>query len=234
MAYLIIEKLHDGTDYVLLGPMNWRPSYFQSCLRDDLEIDFKVPLSNDTNEAIIVNEIARIIPVTDIGITGDYNPKIHHLVGPFYNISETSAEMYHTVQDKPIDVVKQELKSIIASNRYKYEIMGITVNVQDKDISLFTTREDRGLYLQAYQLGTDGVNWKFGTEFLTLSNIELGTIVQAIILHVQSAFDWEANKIIEIDSMLTLEDLNNASLVSDNIVWEPIPFQMDLNTPYGR
>jgi hypothetical protein len=234
MAYLLIEKLHDGTDFVLLGPMEWRPRFFQSCLRDDLEIDFNVPLSNDTGEAIIVNEIARIIPVTDIGITGEFNPKIHHLIGPYYNFYDTYAEMYHTVQDKPIEVVREELKSIIASNRYKYEILGININIQDKDISLLTTRADRGLYLQAYQLGTDSVNWKFGTEFLTLSNIELGTIVQAIILHVQSAFDWEANKIIEIDSMLTLEDLNNASLVSDNIVWEPIPFQMDLNIPNGR
>lgn len=222
MAYLLIEKLDDGTDFVLLGPMEWRPRFFQSCLRDDLEIDFNVPLSNDTGEAIIVNDIARIIPVKDIGITADFNPKTQHLIGPFYNFYETYAEMYHNVQDKSIEVVKSELKPIIAANRYRYEVMGITVNIQDKDISILTTREDRGLYLQAFQLGTDNVNWKFGSEFLTLSNTELSLIVESVVSHVQSAFDWESTKISEIDSLTTLEDLNNISLVSDNIVWEPI------------
>lgn len=233
MAYLIIEKLHDGSDYVLLGPMNWRPSYFQSCLRDDLEIDFNVPLSNDTNEAIIVNEIARIIPVIDIGITGEYNSKIHYLVGPYYNISETSAEMYHNVQDKPIEVVREELKRSISVSGNKYELLGITVTIQDQEVAISTTRESRAIFAKAYQLGKDGISWKFGNIFLTLSNDELGLIVNTSVDFVQSVFDWEHQKHIEIDSTLTLEDLNNISLVSDNTAWEPVPFQMDLNIPNG-
>jgi hypothetical protein len=220
--YLLIEKTHDGMDFVHLGPMNWRPRFFQSCLRDDLEIEFNVPLSNDTNEAIIINEIARIIPVIDIGLTSEYNPKIQRLVGPKYNFFETYAELYHDVEDKPIEVVREELKPIVAANRYRYEILGITVNIQDKDISILTTREDRGLYLQAYQLGKDGINWKFGNEFLTLSNDDLGIIVQDIANHVQNAFDWEANKIQEIDNTTTLSELNELKLVSDNILWEPV------------
>ena len=226
--YLLIEKTHDGMDFVHLGPMNWRPSFFQSVLRDDLEIDYNVPLSNDTNEAIIINEIARIIPVTDIGLTTEYNPKIQRLVGPKYNFFDTYAEMYHDVENKPIEVVKEELKPIIAANRYRYETMGIVVDIQGKSLSILTTREDRGLYLQAYQLGKDNINWKFRSDFLTLSNTELGTIVEAVANHVQSAFDWESSKIQEIDIATTLAELNELKLVSDNVIWEPI-----INTPSG-
>ena len=91
--YLLIEKTHDNMDFVLLGPMEWRPRFFQSCLRDDLEIDFNVPLSNDKGEAIIINDIARIIPIIDLGITSECNPKMQRLIGPKYNFFETYAEM---------------------------------------------------------------------------------------------------------------------------------------------
>lgn len=219
--YLLIEKTHDGMDFVHLGPMNWRPRFFQSVLRDDLEIEYNVPLSNDSGTAIIINDIARIIPVTDIGITSEYNPKIHQLVGPKYNFFETYAEMYYDVEDKPLDAVKQELKSIIAANRYRYEVKGVFVTIQEKQIPLLTTREDRGLYLQAYQLGSDNINWKFGSEFLTLSNTELATIVETVSTHIQSVFDWESNKVAEIDACTNLQELNVLSLVSDNTDWEP-------------
>jgi hypothetical protein len=221
MAYLLIEKLNDGTDLVVLGPMEWRPRFFQSCLRDDLEIDFFVPLSNDTNEAIIVNEIARIVPVADIGIVGEYNPKIQHLAGPYYNIFDTRAESYHTVQDKSIDLIKDELKLLVAANRYRYEIIGTPITIQSVVVPLLTTREDRGLYLQTYQLGKDLINWKFGSIFLTVSNADLKLIVDAISSHIQAAFDWESLKIAEMNGLTTIDQLNNMSLVSDNVTWEP-------------
>ena len=219
--FLVIEKTHDGMNFVHLGPMPWRQRLFQSVITDDLEIDYTLPLSNDTNDAIIINDIARIIPVTDIGVIGSYNHKIHRLVGPYYNFFETYAEHYQNVEDKPLDVVKSELKSIISSNRYKYEVMGISITIQNQPVALLTNREDRGLYLQAYQLGKDEINWKFGSIFLILSNSDLGIIVNAVAEHVQSAFDWEHQKNIEIDSASTLTDLDALSLVSDNTVWEP-------------
>ena len=226
--YLLIEKTHDGMDFVHAGPMEWRPRLFQAILEDDLEINFNVPLSNDTAQPFIINEIARIIPVTDIGIVGEYNSKIHQLIGPKYNFSELSAEMYHIVENKPVELVRNELKSIIAANRYRYEIKGITVNIQNKDLYILTTREDRGLYLQAYQLGKDAVSWKFGNEFLVVSNTELGIISEAIATHIQAVFDWEHTKIIEIDNATTVEELDGLSLVSDNPIWEPVVVQPQL------
>lgn len=221
MAYLIVEKLEDGTNLVHLGPMNWRPTFFQSCLRDDLEINFNVPLSNDSGEVIIVSDTVKIIPVRDIGLTSECNQKIQNIVGPYYNFFDTYAEMYYNVKDKSVEVVKSELKPIIAANRYRYEVMGVATTIQNKEVHLLTNREDRALYLQAYQLGKDNINWKFGSEFLSLSNSDLGLIVQAVTTHIQSAFDWEASKYQEIDSKQTLEELDAIKLISDNPIWEP-------------
>jgi hypothetical protein len=221
MAYLIVEKLEDGTNLVHLGPMNWRPTFFQSCLRDDLEINFNVPISNDSGEVIIVSDTVKIIPVRDLELTSEFNQKIQNLVGPYYNFFDTYAEMYYNVKDKSVDVVKSELKPLIAANRYRYEVMGVTATIQNKEVHLLTNREDRALYLQAYQLGKDNINWKFGSEFLSLSNSDLGLIVQTVTTHIQSVFDWEASKYQEIDSKQTLEELDAIKLISDNPIWEP-------------
>jgi hypothetical protein len=220
--FIITEKQIDNTVMVVLGPMPWLPNRFKSCLLDDLEIEYNVPSSNDTNQLISVSDTVKIYPVTDLGPNAEYNSKIHYLNGPFYNYYTDYAEVYYVPVDKPIEIVKEELKSPVAANRYKYEIMGISHTIQGKTVRLYTGREDRALYLQAYQLGVDGVNWKFGTEFLTLSNTELGGIVSAVMSHVQSVFDWESGKINEIDTCDTLEELDLISVVSSNTDWEPV------------
>jgi hypothetical protein len=221
MQYLIVEKLSDDTNMVHVGPMNWRPTYFKNALLDDLDIEFNVPLSNDSEECIIVNQSVKIMPVKDIGYTGECNSKIQFLQGPYYNYFEDRAEQYWTIQDKDINVVKSELKTIVAANRYSYEIIGVKLTLQGKEVTALTNRGDRDLYLQAYQMGKDNVNWKFGAEFLTLSNAELGQVVSTVTTHVQNVFDWEAGKVSAIDSSVTLAELDAIELESDNPEWNP-------------
>jgi len=222
MYYLLVEKTHNGMDFVHLGPITWKSSFFQSCLRDNFDLNVDLPLYNDTNQPFLFNDIARIIPVTRLDSTVSLNSKIQVEIGPFYNFFDTYAEMYYNVIDKDISVVKEELNNIVATYRYKYEVMGISVTIQNQSVNVLTNREDRGLYLQAYQLGKGNINWKFNTTFLTLSNLDLGIIVDAVSLHVQSAFDWEHLKNQEINNCTTLAELNAIILVSDNPVWEPV------------
>lgn len=220
--FIITEKQIDNTIMVILGPMPWSPNRFRNCLADDLEIQFNVPLSNPNNELINISDTVKIYPVIDLGPNAEYNPRIHYLNGPFYNYYEDRAELYYVPYDKPIDIVKDELKHLVAANRYKYEVMGISYTIQGKTVNLYTNREDRNLYLQAYQLGVDNINWKFGTEFLTVSHIELGEIVSVVMSHIQAVFDWESSKLNEIDNCETLEELDIISVVSSNTNWEPI------------
>lgn len=218
--FIITEKQLDDTIMVILGPMPWLPTRFKNCLLDDLEIEYTLPSSNDNNEVISITENVKIYPVVDLGPNSEYNPKLQHLNGPFYNYYEDRAEVYYVPFDKPIEIVKEELKLLVAANRYKYEIIGISHTIQSQSVRLYTSREDRVLYLQAYQLGVTGVNWKFGTEFLTLSNAELGGIVSAVMTHVQNVFDWESSRVAEIEACETLEELDLVSVVSSNTDWE--------------
>lgn len=213
--FIIVEN-----QSVILGPMPWRPTYFKSVLLDDLEIDYNVPLSNANNDPIIISESVQILPVTEIGVIGELNNKIQFANGPYYNFYPTYAEYYYLPENKSIDLVKSEFKQIVAANRYKYESMGITVTIQGKDVFVFTSRGDRDIYLQAYQMGKTDVNWKFGDEFLVLTNADLGSIVLAVSTHVQNTFDWESGKVSEIDACTTLAELDTLVLKSDNSDWE--------------
>lgn len=215
--FIIVEN-----QSVILGPMPWRSSFFQSCLLDDLEIQFEVPKTNSNSEVIIVSDSVKIMPVSDLGIIGDFNGKIQHTNGPYYNFYDQYAEVYYTPQDKPIDFVKSELKQIVTDNRYKYEISGIKITIQGKEVIALTNRGERDIYLQAYQLGKDTVTWKFGSEFLILSNSDLGLIVTAVSNHVQDTFNWESGKYSEIDAYTTLAELNSVVLESDNQDWNQI------------
>lgn len=215
--FIIVEN-----ESVLLGPMNWRKEAFESCILDDCEIEVVLSKSNDERLPIIINENIKILPVTDIGVSNEYDPAIHWLNGPYYNFYENYAEVYYTAYDKPLDYYKAELKAEAAANRYKYEIMGIYVEIQNQNVLIYTNREDRNLYMQAYQIGSNNVNWKFDNIFLTLSNAELGSIVMAGAMHIQNVFDWEGNKAAEIDNCTTLLELKNVSTKSDNPVWEPV------------
>lgn len=228
MQYLIIQKNIELINeievikyQVILGPMNWRPAFFKSCLRDDLDIVYSVPLENDNQSKITINETVSIIPVTNLGTTEEYNSKIQFPQGPYYNFYDDYAEMYYIPENKNIDIVKSELKAQVAANRYQYEIKGVTTTLQNQEVYIWTNREDRSMYLQAYQLGTNNVGWKFGNVFLTLSNAELGQIVAVCMGHVQAVFDWEGAVVATIGAATTLSELSTISVESDNPSWNP-------------
>lgn len=228
MQYLIIQTNLEIIDeievtryQVILGPMNWRPSFFNSCLRDDLNIIYSVPLVNVTQSKIVINETVSIIPVTNLGSLEEYDSKIQFPQGPYYNFYENYAEMYYVPENKNIDLVKSELKAKVAANRYKYEIKGVTTTIQNQEVYIWTNREDRSMYLQAYQLGANNVGWKFGNVFLTLTNAELGQIVVVCMGHVQDVFDWEGEVVATIDAATTLSELSTISVESDNPNWNP-------------
>lgn len=213
--FLIVEN-----ESVVLGPMEWRKNYFESCLRDDCDISFLLPKTNPDRTPFIVSETVRIIPVTDIGISNSFDPETQWLNGPFYNFFEDRAEMYHTAYDKPLEVFKNEKKAEVAASRYKYENGGIFLTIQNQEVFVYTSREDRNIYIQAFQLGADQVSWKFGEIFLTLSNEELGYIVSQSMIHIQAVFDWEKVKRNEIDATSTLEEVKMIQTISDNPNWE--------------
>jgi hypothetical protein len=200
-------------DFVFAGPNIWHTRLFESYIEDDYEMIIKLPLDPPTQKTDIGHGIFAY-PVVQTQVP--YNPKIEYLHGPFYNFTDEYAEQYHEPLFKNIDIIKNELKVIVANNRYNKEISGTNITIQDHNIILDTNRGSRDIYLQALNVNADSTAWKLNSDigviWLTLSIEELTSIVNSIRNHVQSCFDWEMNKSIEIDACLTPELLNEVEL----------------------
>ena len=214
-------------DNVILGPMKWNRFRFQNVIEEDCEITVTLPNRNPNCEPIIVNEEIKILPVQDIGSDRPFNPKIEFAYGPFWTFTETHAISSYTVLSKSIDQVKYELKSQAASERWRKEISGIKVTVQDNEITVDTNRGERDIFVQKYLLmnENDTVMWKFPELWLNLTKSNLGFIVSSGATHVQQAFEWEATMIAQIDSCTTLEQLDSIIIVEPP---QPIPNPIEL------
>lgn len=212
MKFLLIEK---PTNIIHLGPMNYSKNMFKYSLEEDLEItDFELPIS--LTDRLVISEKAEIVPceVTE----PSYNTKIERLNGPYWDYSNPDlAQGSYLVEPKPLLDVQGKLKEVVANNRWKKEIAGIKVTIQENELSISTTRGDRDIYLQALQLGADNKIWKFPEGFFTLSLADLQVIVYAIVNHVQTVFDWEAQTVNEIMSTSDLQLLDKMDLGEEKI-----------------
>lgn len=205
MDYVLVSN-----DSVITGPIPWNYRIFESSLQDDLDISFSLPRQKTDEEPIVISPTVKILPVV-FDPEPSYNSKIEFLHGPFWIFSDEFAIGHYIVQNKNIEVVKNELKAKAASIRYTREVGGISVVVQGSSYTILTDRESRSVFAQALQLNADNVSWKFKEGFLILNISDIQKIVNAVQAHVQSQFMWEANKVAEIDSALTLTALDSIS-----------------------
>lgn len=204
--YLLTENKN-----VILGPMSWKPRSFQSEL-DDLEVDFIVPIV--APEYIQIDNIYEIIPVSDLDYP-DINYNFEQLVGPFYNFENNRATGYYTKTNLDINVVKNNLKTIIAFNRYNKEILGCTVIIQNVTVTVDTSRDGRNIFVQKYMLmdTAELVEWKFPECWLTLSKTDLGLVIFAGATWIQNQFTWENSISTAINAASTIEELKLITLV---------------------
>jgi hypothetical protein len=199
---------------LIWGPITYSKARFEDALQE-LEIAYKLPYSTD--DAIIIDETTGIYPTLPI-ITPDNDPLFEQLVGPTFTIVDNKVQYTYTKQDRNLDHIKSDMHSLIAENRWKYETAGITISVQGNSVWIPTAKGDRDIFLQSMQLGIDNVNWKFDRVWLTITNPDLVAIVAAILSKIQSCFDWEVAKVLEINACNTMAELKQLELV--NPEWE--------------
>lgn len=207
MHYVLVNN-----SQVVLGPIGWNYRMFQSSLEDDLEITgVQLPMRKDDATPIEIDANTRIIPAR-YGDMPAHNPKIEFLQGPYWTFANDEAVGDFVVENLPIDAVKNFLKERIANTRWAKEVAGIKVNIQGTDYTVDTNRGARDIFLQAYQLNAGGNTWKFPEGWVVLSVLELQTIVEAVMTHVQVQFTWEGQKVAEIDACTTLAELDAIDL----------------------
>lgn len=200
---------HHDYDEVLLGPIKWNPKFIASVLRTDLDLDY-TPIVLPSDEQKIPYNIfpnVRVRPIQEI--RQEINPKTQFHVGPYWSYTDDLATAEYRATNKDISVVKNELKEIIAANRYIKETAEIKITIQGQEVNLLSSREDRRIYSEKLSVIGDGtISWKFGNVFLTINKTELESMVTAVHEAVQAAFDWETTKNAEIDACETIAELD--------------------------
>lgn len=208
---------------VILGPMKWNKNRFQNEIEEECEVIATLPDVN-AGEVVIVNENIKIYPVQT---TQDppFNSKIEFLNGPFWEFTETHAISSYVVQPKSIPAVQNELKNILAQERWKKEIKGVKVTTQSLEVTADTNRGTRDIFVQQYLLmgESDTVMWKFPEAWLNLSKSDLGLIVATGANHVKDAFVWEEQLAAQIDACTTLNELDALVIVEETLGRPELP-----------
>lgn len=200
-------------NFVIWGPKPWNKLGFEDVLRTDCDVEYSLPQRNDEQVPFIINENTKILKV--VGLPNpESNPKTQRLNGPYWNFYEDRAESYFLVEDLPIYFVKGSLKGIVANNRYVKEIGGIKQTIQGNEVTIDTSRDGRQIFFDTYlsMSDTDTINWKFPEMWISVTKADLGQIVAAGKMHIQTCFDWENTKGVEIDNATTLAALDQINL----------------------
>lgn len=197
--------VHNGT--VINGPRVWNGRSFETTLEEDLEITFKLPIRKEDEEIIEIDENTRIYSAELI--YQDYNSLSHYLHGPFWDYSTGKAIGTFQPVENSIELIKGTLKRNAASNRWIKEVAGFKKTIQDIEVTIDTSREKRNQFSSKYTIMADDevVNWKFSDQWIQLSKDNVLEIAKEIDQYIQQQFNWETEKIAEINQCETVDQL---------------------------
>jgi hypothetical protein len=201
---------------VIVGPMDWNRGIFNFSLEKE-KIKAYLPriAPSDEELPLVINSDAKIMRAEEIKT--NISPMVEYYYGPLWDLTGTKAIANYEVHDIPLDSAKSNFKDLAAKERWKKEIKGTKITLQDIEVYLDTTREGRLSYIQKFNsIGeNDSINWKFANLWINLTKNELGQIISACESHVQSCFDWEKSIADQIDSCNSKEELLAIEIVPD-------------------
>jgi hypothetical protein len=199
---------------VISGPRDWNTGMFKYAL-ESVGVNASLPGVAPQSFPFVINEDTKISEC--VLVYPQYNKKIEYIHGPFWDFAAPVVVGTFEVKQSSIESIKNELKSIVAAERYKNEIAGTKTTIQGLEISVDTTRGVRDIFAQKYLLMSDNetVNWKFPEGWLTLTKSELGSIVSVAVTHIQSEFNWEKTKTDQIDAAISAAELDAIILVKE-------------------
>lgn len=197
--------IHKGR--VVLGPLAWAQKYFTDVLKIRYRVTANIPGEAPEELPYTVDENTTIHKVEEN--KPEIDPMVKQLYGPLWDTTGDIVIANYDVVDLSIDDARNNFRYLTAFERYKKEIAGTKVTVQDTEVSVGTSREERNNYIQQFVVMNeqDTVNWKFPQGWLTLSKSDLGTVVQAINTHVQGSFDWEKDINDQINAAQNADEL---------------------------
>ena len=184
---------------LLLGPISFNYRMINSVLEEELEVDFRVTSQDYQSVPLSFTEDIKILPARNE--VPEHDPRFQTVSQTSHEITDTEVVFYYGVSDKPLEQIKGEYKAAVAPERWNKENTTVTVTINDNEITISTSRDNR-LSLVSKLLSGDGpYNFKFNDGvWEEISKTDLQTILTEIDTVVQAAFDWELAKLAEIDA----------------------------------
>lgn len=209
-------------DQVILGPIQWNSRMFESAIEDDAETLVKIAPSDKDLLPLVYDNGVKIRLADEV--RPEINAKIQCYDGPAWAFTDTVGTATYFAVDKNIDLVRGELKNILAAERYRREVAGTTAVIQGQTVTVDTMRGTRDVFVQQFLLlpDTGTSEWKFPEGWLVLTKSDLGACVAAGVSHVQSQFGWEALLVAQIDAAPTLTELDALEIIPPVVVEQPL------------
>jgi len=205
--------IHDNQ--LILGPIKYNYRLINSEL-ENLEVEAKVFARSYNDVPIHFDDKTSLVPA--IQIIGPCDSR-YQSIGNFTweiireNEVPTKVEMTYEVNDKSLDQIKSEHKSIVPQIRWEKENTIIEVTLGDNTVKVSTNRENRLAYITKLISSEGPYNFKFdNNNWVEVTSTELQYIISQIDAKVQEAFDWELTKLQEIDACSTGEEVYNVVL----------------------
>lgn len=146
-----------------------------------------------------------------------HDPKYHN-VGNFTweiikeNDVPIKVKLTYPIIDKTLDEVKYIRKQEVKPERQRRENQVLTLIVNNTEVQVSTSREERLLLTSKLSSSSGTYNYKFLNTWLGITQQELQYIISEIDSFVQQAYDWELLKLQEIDACETIDDVYNVKI----------------------
>ena len=203
-----IALIHNNS--LILGPMGFNVRMINSEL-EELEVEERITSQSYTDLPIhFTDNLTHLVLIEKDLPSHDSR---YHNVGNFSweIIQEDDVPikvlLTYTIVDKTLEEVKELRKQEVAPYRREKENTTVTLTINDTEVEVSTSREERLLLASKLAAAPGPHNYKFSNTWLEVTTEELQTIVSAIDVKVQEAFDWELAKLQEIDACETIDDV---------------------------
>jgi hypothetical protein len=152
----------------------------------------------------------RVIPEND--------PKYQNVGNFTWEIVEengvsTKVVFTYPIIDKTLEEVKVIRKQEVAPARRQKENTITTLTVNNTEVEVSTSREERLMLASKLSASPGPHNFKFQNTWLEITTEELQYIVSEVDKVVQEAFDWELAKLQEIDACETIDEVYDVVIV---------------------
>lgn len=184
---------------LLLGPIAFNYRMINSVLEEELEVEFRVTSNDYQSVPIVFTEDIKILPARNE--VPEHDPRFQTVSQTSHEITDTEVVFYYSVSDKSLEQIKAEYKASVAPQRWNKENSTVTVTINDNEITVSTSRDNRLSIVSKLLSGDGPYNFKFDDGvWAEITKTDLQTILTEIDIVVQAAFDWELAKLAEIDA----------------------------------